>query len=213
MTQVRAMLAADPAARQLRILLPMVSNLDEVLRFRELLDDAVQQLRQEGISAQAPPLGVMVEVPAAISSLPGWADHIDFVSVGSNDLSQYLLAVDRNNPRVAANYDHLHPAVIAEITRIAECARELSLPLSVCGEMSSDPAAVLLLLGMGIRSLSMSAARLPRIKWLVRHIDGAVTRTLLEESRSLHNASATRAHLRQFLLSVGYPGMTSPAQD
>ncbi len=211
MTQVRAMLAADPAARQLRILLPMVSKLDELLRFRELLEDAVQQLREEGIPAEPPPLGVMVEVPAAISSLTTWARHIDFVSVGSNDLSQYLLAVDRNNPRVAAAYDHLHPAVVTEIARIAQYARDLSLPVSVCGEMSSDPEAVLLLLGMGIRTLSMSAAHLPRIKWLVHHVDGAETRTLLEESHGLRDVSEIRARLRQFLLGLGYPGMTSAA--
>lgn len=212
MTQLRAMLSADPAARQLRILLPMVSTLDELLRFRELLDDALQQLRQEGVPAEKPPLGVMVEVPAAISSLGDWAKYIDFVSVGSNDLSQYLLAVDRNNPRVASSYDQLHPAVVAEIARIARYAEELSLPVSVCGEMSSDPAAVLLLLGMGIRTLSMSSARLPRIKWLVQHVDGAQTRALLEECRGLPGAAAIRTRLRRHLHDLDYPGLTSPSE-
>lgn len=212
MTQVRAMLAADPAARQLRMLLPMVSTRNELLHFRELLDDAVRQLREEGVHAEAPPLGVMVEVPAAISSLAGWAQQIDFISVGTNDLSQYLLAVDRNNPRVAANYDHLHPAVVMEIARVAQYAKDLSLPVSVCGEMSSDPAAVLLLLGMGIRNLSMSAAQLPRIKWLVQRVDGNMTHALLEACRKLPDASAIRDHLQEFLLSIDYPGMTSAAK-
>lgn len=210
MTQVRAMVSADPAARQLRILLPMVSALDELLRFRELLEDAVQQLRREGVDAVKPPLGVMVEVPAAISSLPAWAPHMDFVSVGSNDLSQYLLAVDRDNPRVAASYDQLHPAVLAEIRRVAACTEQLAIPLSVCGEISSDPAGALLLLGMGVRTLSMNAAHMPRIKWLVRHVNDATARALLEECLGLHSAAAIRERLHRFLSGLGYPGLAAP---
>ncbi len=213
MTQVRAMVSADPGARQLRILLPMVSSLDELLRFRELLEDAVQQLRREGVDAVTPPLGVMVEVPASIASLPAWAPHVDFVSVGTNDLSQYLLAVDRDNPRVAASYDQLHPAVLAEIMRVSRCAGQLEMPLSVCGEMSSDPAGVLLLLGMGVRNLSMNAAQLPKIKWLVRHVDSTTARALLEECLGLHAAAAIRERLRRFLADLEYPGLASPPRS
>jgi len=211
MTQVRAMLRADPAARQLRILLPMVSALEELQRFRELLDDAVTQLRDESIHAERPPVGVMIEVPAAIALLDRWRAHVDFVSIGSNDLSQYLLAVDRNNPRVAGNCDHLNPAVLLEIERVVRCVQGLSLPLSVCGEMSSDPAAALLLLAMGVRTLSMSAAHLPHIKWLVRHLDSATAQALLEEVRPLHSAAAVRERLQAFLAAIDYPVLKAAA--
>ena len=208
MTQLRALLRADPGAGQLRILLPMVSATDELQRFHEILADALAQLRAEGVAVERPPVGVMIEVPAAISMLPRWRGQLDFVSVGSNDLSQYLLAVDRNNPRVAAAYDHLNPAVVLEIERIAACARDLALPLSVCGEMSSDPAAAILLLGMGVRSLSVSAAQLPHIKWLIRHIDCASAAALLEQARAMPTAAALRAHLHDYLEQLDFPGVS-----
>jgi phosphotransferase system enzyme I (PtsI)/phosphotransferase system enzyme I (PtsP) len=211
MTQVRAMLRADPTGHRLRILLPMVSALDELSRFRELLDDALEQLRQEGVAVERPAVGVMIEVPAAITMLAQWRQQLDFISVGSNDLSQYLLAVDRNNPRVAAAYDHLNPAVVLEVERIAQCANSLSLPMSVCGEMSSDPAAAILLIGMGVRTLSMSAAQLPRIKWLVQHLDTTKARALLDEVRSLHDANAVRSRLHGFLVEIDYPALPSKA--
>src|SRR5690606_10608653 len=132
-----------------------------------LLEEAITQLRDEGIAVRRPKTGVMVEVPAAISQLSFWRRRIDFVSIGSNDLSQYLLALDRNNARVANRYDHIHPAVIQELYRVVCIAKQHTLPLSLCGEMASDPLAVILLVGMGIETLSMSATKLPRIKYLI----------------------------------------------
>ena len=124
----------------------------------------------------------MVEVTAAISQLAKWKGYIEFVSIGANDLSQYLTAVDRNKPRVASKYDHLHPAVLAEIARVVEAAGRLELPVSVCGEMASDPEAVVMLVGMGIRKLSMSATHLPKIKWLIRAINSSYARELFQSS-------------------------------
>src|SRR5699024_450858 len=121
--------------------------------FTELLDEACRQLREEGFVVRRPRVGAMIEVPAAISQIPYWSRPIDFLSIGSNDLSQYLLALDRNNARVAARYDHLHPAVIHEINRVVKKARLHNLPVSLCGEMAADPLAMLLLLGMGIHTL------------------------------------------------------------
>ncbi len=89
-----------------------------------MLIDALQQLEEEGVRVKRPPVGIMVEVPAAISQLASWRDQLDFISIGSNDLSQYLLALDRNNPRVAASYDHVHPAVLHEIARVIDIAAE-----------------------------------------------------------------------------------------
>lgn len=167
----------------LRILLPMVSSTSELDDFLQLLEDAIAQLEAEGLSILRPQLGVMVEVPAAISQIPFWAEKLDFISIGSNDLSQYLLALDRDNPRVSGRYDHVHPAVLMEINRTLDLASKHNLSVSLCGEMAADPVAVVLLLGMGLRTLSMSAAKLPQVKWLIRSLplnmaEGLVSRAL-----------------------------------
>lgn len=203
MTQVRAMLRAAAGGEELHILLPMISNTGEIQAFQALLYDALAQLTEEGLQVSRPPVGIMVEVPAAISLLPAWADRLDFVSIGSNDLSQYLLALDRNNPRVAGAYDHIHPAVLQEIARIARITRETGLPLSLCGEMASDPAAVLFLLGTGVRQLSMSASKLPRIKWLLRSISASDAAELADQALALDNSQAIRSLLENALQERG----------
>jgi len=137
----------------------------------------------------------MVEVPAAISQLPFWRNRIDFVSIGSNDLTQYLLALDRNNSRVASRYDSLHPAVIHEINRTVMIARDCGLALSLCGEMAADPLAVILLIGMGMTTLSMSAVKLPRIKYLIRKLPQQRAAQILQHCLTLDSAQAIRAVL------------------
>ncbi|MCL6416870.1 phosphoenolpyruvate--protein phosphotransferase [Aestuariirhabdus sp. Z084] len=203
MTQVRAMLRAAQGKNNLRILLPMVSASEELDSFRELLLDACQQLWQEGYQVSQPRLGVMVEVPATISQLERWSTQIDFVSIGSNDLSQYLLALDRNNARVAQRYDPVHPSVLAEIKRVVDIAQRCDLPLSVCGEMASDPVAVVLLLGMGVKTLSLSAPRLPRIKCLLRSLSAADAQTLWYEIAELDRAQQIRNRVGDFLRGKG----------
>ena len=201
MTQVRAMLRAAGSSGRLHILLPMISSVDELNTFNQLLTEAQDQLRHENMDIAVPRLGVMVEVPAAISQLGFWSKHIDFVSIGTNDLSQYLLALDRNNARVANRYDHMHPAVIHEIYRVVNLARENNLPLSLCGEMASDPLAVILLLGMGITTLSMSATRLARIKYLIRAMPQYHARSVLEQCLQLDNVQDIRAVLHSTLMA------------
>jgi phosphotransferase system enzyme I (PtsI)/phosphotransferase system enzyme I (PtsP) len=171
MTQVRAMLRAAGLTGDLKVILPMVSSLDELVTFHRVLDDALNQLQLENIAVKRPEVGVMIEVPAAISQIKFWTDYIDFISIGSNDLSQYLLALDRNNPKVASRFDHVHPAIIHEIYRIVEEAKKVNLPVSVCGEMASNPIAVVLLLAMGIRKLSVSSAQIPKLKALIKNLD------------------------------------------
>lgn len=202
MTQVRAMLRAAGSTGNLHILLPMISATEELNSFNELLSEALQQLQQEGCAVVRPRVGVMVEVPAAISQLPFWSNRIDFISIGSNDLSQYLLALDRNNSRVASRYDHLHPAVIHELDRVVKIAREYNLPLSLCGEMATDPLAVILLLGMGITTLSMSATKLPRIKFLIRSVPQRKAAALLKQCLQLDNVQDIRALLHNNLLQL-----------
>lgn len=206
MTQLRAMLRAGSGHSGLRIMLPMVSSAAELQAFHELLDDALAQLQEEGFAVSRPQVGIMVEVPAAISQLEKWRASIDFISIGSNDLSQYLIAVDRNNPKVAKAYDHLHPSVLSEIERVTGIAGKLDLPVSLCGEMSSDPAAVVLLVGMGIRTLSLSAARLPRIKWLIRSIDTGQAESLLHRAAQLSASAEIRSLVNGYLDSLEFPG-------
>lgn len=203
MTQVRAILRAGVGRKDLHILLPMVSATWELNQFFGVLDDARNQLIEEGVDSPRPKVGVMVEVPAAISQLTLWRDKIDFISVGSNDLSQYLLALDRNNGRVAYLYDHVHPAVLREINRIVDIGREIDLPISICGEMASDPVAVILLLGMGVRNLSISSAKLPRIKWLIRSISIYEAKRLLSRAMLIDDADSIRAEGIAFIKEKG----------
>lgn len=202
MTQVRAMLRAASTDGNLHILLPMISATEELNSFNELLSEALQQLQQEGVAVVRPRVGVMVEVPAAISQLPFWSNRIDFISIGSNDLSQYLLALDRNNSRVASRYDHMHPAVIHELYRVVKIAREYNLPLSLCGEMATDPLAVILLVGMGITTLSMSATKLPRIKYLIRALHWRKAHNILQQCLQLDNVQDIRALLHNTLMQM-----------
>lgn len=203
LSQIRAMLRASEGRENLRIMLPMVGSTSEIVDFHKLLNDALEQLREEGVNVSKPPVGIMVEVPSAISQLASWREQLDFISIGSNDLSQYLLALDRNNPRVAASYDHVHPAVLNEIARIIYIAGETQLPVSLCGEMSSDPIAVVLLVGMGIRTLSISAAQLPKIKWLLRRISVENARALVEETLVLNTAKQIRKLVADRLYVLG----------
>jgi phosphotransferase system enzyme I (PtsI)/phosphotransferase system enzyme I (PtsP) len=200
MTQLRAMLRASEGVDNLRVLLPMVSRVDEVDSFQELLTDACNQLAEEGHHIARPAVGIMVEVPAAVALLAFIARRIDFISIGSNDLAQYLLAVDRNNPRVSRMFDNLHPAVIHEIHRIITEARQLDLPVGLCGEMASDPLAVVLLLGMGVDTLSMSAFNLPKIKWLIRSIPRTAAEKVLERALDLEHENEIRSLTKEMLV-------------
>lgn len=204
MTQVRAMIRAASGQDNLHILLPMVISTNELTTFLELLDDALAQLTEEGMNVSRPKVGVMVEVPAAISQIPLWAKYIDFISIGSNDLSQYLLALDRNNSRVADRYDHVHPAVLHEVNRIVQLARHHHLPLSLCGEMAADPVAVVLLMGMGIQRLSMSAAKLPKIKYLIRSMSLIQCKQTLQHALSLESSEAIRELVNDRLEQTGF---------
>jgi len=205
MTQVRAMLKAARGLRNLHILLPMVTSVCEIDDFHALLSDARGQLLTEGIATERPPVGIMIEVPAAISQISLFGGKVDFISIGSNDLSQYLLAADRNNARMAARYGDLHPAVLREIARILEEARAAGIPASLCGEMASEPVAVVLLLGLGLRDLSMSAARLPLIKGLIRKISLDEAKTVTKQAMLMHDARAIRALVEAMLAPIDLP--------
>ena len=164
LTQVRAMLRANEGLDNVRILLPMVTAIDELRVARDLILRCHRELRSEGCSAPLPPIGVMIEVPAAVYLAGPFAEEADFLSVGSNDLTQYLLAVDRGNARVAELYQALHPAVLAALGHIIEAAHQRGKPVSICGELAGDPRAAPLLVAMGFDQLSMNAGSLSVIK-------------------------------------------------
>ena len=207
LTQLRAMLRASDGLDNLSLLLPMISCVSEVDDSLKYIDQAFNELTEEGLSIKRPRIGVMIEVPAATYQIPALARRVDFISVGTNDLTQYLLAVDRNNERVANLYDSLHPAVLRALLQIVDSARALDLPASVCGEMAGDPAAALLLVGMGYDSLSTSAASLPRIKWVIQNFSRKQTEHLLQQALEMEMANQVRDFLNQALVDAGLGGL------
>jgi len=206
LTQLRAMLRANVGLNNLRILLPMISQVGEVDATIRLLDRAHQELVEEGQQSARPPLGVMVETPSAIHQIPALMRRVDFISIGTNDLTQYLLAVDRNNARVASLYDNLHPAVIHAVRQVTEETLQWGKPVSVCGEMAGDPAAAILLLGMGVENFSMAGPELPRIKQVIRTFSRARALQLLEEALRMDAAVEVRALLSDALDQAGLGG-------
>jgi phosphotransferase system enzyme I (PtsP) len=207
LTQVRAMLRAAIGLDNLQLLLPMVSTVEEVDDARLLIRRAHNELLEEGFDVKMPPLGIMVEVPAAVYQIEDLACRVDFLSVGTNDLTQYLLAVDRNNSHVAKLYDELHPAVLRALTEIVAGARTYGREISICGEMAGDPMAVVLLLGMGVHSLSMGASSLLRVKWVIRSMSRSRAKEVLSVALRCEDANCVRRLLLEALEGVGLGGL------
>jgi phosphotransferase system enzyme I (PtsP) len=166
--QLRAMLRANAGMNNLQVLFPMIGTVGELDEALGLLERAYRELEEEGQDAARPRVGVMIEVPAAVHLADILIRRVDFLSIGTNDLTQYMLAVDRNNAQVVTPYDGLHPAVLNAIHQVIEAAHRHGKPVSVCGEMAGDPAGALLLLGMGVDTLSMSPALLAQVKFAIR---------------------------------------------
>jgi len=207
LVQIRAMLKANAGMGNLQMLLPMITNLAEVDEALGLIHRAHQELLEEGVETALPKVGAMVEVPSLIYQIEPLARRVDFISIGSNDLTQYLLAVDRNNPRVAGLYDSLHPAVVHALRYVVDGAKQHRIPVSVCGEMAGDPAAALLLLGLGIHSLSMNASSLQRIKWVVRSFSRRRAKNLLQKVLDMEGALDVRRYLERALEKEGLGGL------
>jgi phosphotransferase system enzyme I (PtsI) len=172
--QLRAVLRAA-LDRRLELMLPLVTRVEEVVATREILLEEALNLAREGVRAAASvPVGVMIETPAAALIADDLARHSAFFSVGTNDLVQYTLAVDRGNARLADRFTPYHPAVIRQLKLILDAGHRAGIPVSVCGEMASEPLSVVLLLGLGYRTLSVAPPALPLVKWVVRAIPIAV---------------------------------------
>ncbi|WP_290568919.1 phosphoenolpyruvate--protein phosphotransferase [Idiomarina sp.] len=211
LVQVRAMLRASIGRTNLRILLPMVTSISEVEEASRLMKQAYFEVAEEqgcavGVNLIQPQLGVMIEVPAIIYQLSALANKVDFFSVGSNDLTQYLLAVDRNNRRVAHLYDAYHPAVLASLDEIARRCEELGKPVSVCGELAGDPGGALLLVAMGYRQLSMNSYNIDRVRWILRNVRSATLQVMLAKALQARHPEQIRKMIANKMESMGLGG-------
>lgn len=203
LSQARAMMRASEGLNNMRIMLPMVTDVTEVDEATRLLRKAYNEVRDEGYDVNMPPVGVMIEVPSAVYQARSIAKRVDFLSVGSNDLTQYILAVDRNNARVASLYDSLHPAVLRALIQIVENGHQEAKHVSICGEMAGDPAAVILLVGMGFDSFSMNASSIGRVRWIIRHFTKKKAAKLLHDVLSMESAVMIRCHMELALERAG----------
>ena len=203
MAQIRAMLRASIGFENLQIMLPMVSNVGEVNSAMQLLKKAHNELILEGLEVEFPPIGVMIELPAAVYQTRALAKLVDFISVGSNDLTQYLLGVDRNNPRVADLYSAFHPAVLNALQHVVSEAQKEQKSVSICGEMAGDPGAAVLLMAMGFNILSMNAATLLKVKSVIRSVSLGAAHDLLEQVMQMDDAQMIRSAVDMTLYDSG----------
>lgn len=203
LAQVRAMMKASEGLNNLRIMLPMIGHTSELEAAQALIHRAYQELVEEGVNVELPPVGVMIEVPAAVYQAKELAARADFLSVGSNDLTQYLLAVDRNNPRVADLYNSYHPAVLQALQHIVKAAHSQGTPVSICGEMAGDPGAAILLMAMGYDVLSMNSTNLPRVKSVIRSMTLEAATALLERVMKLSDANTVTQYVNTELKRIG----------
>ena len=212
LVQVRAMLKANAdLICDLRIMLPMISSLTELRRAKQLIDQAYAEVLEEGVQVKRPQVGVLIEVPAAVYQARLLAREADFIAVGSNDLTQYLLAVDRNNPRVAELYQEIHPAVVTALREVARAVHAEEKPLGICGELAGTPAGAMLLMAMGYHVLSMNATHLLRAKWVIRNIKRSDARRMLARVMRMHTAEEVTPFLNQEMLRLGL-GKVMPAR-
>jgi phosphotransferase system enzyme I (PtsP) len=211
-TQVRAMLRAAIGLGNLRLLLPMVTTTEELDEAMLQVQRAYDELAEEGYPVELPPIGVMIEVPAAVYLAEAMARRVQFLSVGTNDLTQYLLAVDRNNAHVANLYNELHPAVLHALKTVVAGAKVHGREVSVCGEMAGDPLAAMLLLGIGFDSLSMSAGSLLRVKCVLRALSRARARELLAFALQCETAAEVRRLLLAEIEDLGLGSLVRPGR-
>ena len=206
--QIKAMIKANVGLGNLRIMLPMVSHTDEIDEALQLIEQAYFELQEEWadpfLLVDKPEVGVMLEVPSSVFLLKDWAVKVDFCSVGSNDLTQYLLAVDRNNTQVAELFDPYHPSVLRVLNQIANTCQDVELPFSLCGELGGEPEGAILLMAMGYRRLSMNILSLNKVKWVLRRLRVKDMETLLTECLAQSSVKQVHRLLRSFMIKHGF---------
>jgi phosphocarrier protein FPr len=197
--ELRAILRASPG-HNIKIMFPMVADIGELRRARALLEEAREEVLQRGILiAPKVDVGIMVEIPSAALLAPVFARDVDFFSIGTNDLTQYTMAAERGNADVAYLQDALHPAVLRLIDRTIRGADEAGKWVGVCGELAGDPLAIPILLGLGVKELSMAPGSIPAAKSLARTLNIAGLHDLARESLELESAAAVRLLVRERL--------------
>ncbi len=206
MTQLRAMVRAT-AHGKLRILLPMIASLGELFAVKELFEQAVKDVDARGLPrAEHIPIGIMVEVPSAAVMASEFAEHAEFMSIGTNDLVQYTLAVDRSTPELAYLASYFDPAILRLVRNVLDAGKARQRPVLLCGAMASDPMAALLLVGMGLREMSMEAAAVPEVREVLANVTLAQTELAAADALAERTAAGVQAALtRHFgrLLSEG----------
>jgi phosphotransferase system enzyme I (PtsI) len=196
--QVRALLRAA-LGRDVQLMLPLVTLVEEVEMAREIVLEEGQALLQAGIpAAESLPVGVMIETPAAVLIADRLAEVSAFFSIGTNDLTQYTLAVDRGNARLADRFTPHHPSIVRQLHSVLQVGRSAGIPVSVCGEMASEPLSAILLLGLGYERLSVSPPALPLVKWVVRTVPEPAAARAAESAL----AAASAADVTETLRSV-----------
>jgi phosphotransferase system enzyme I (PtsI) len=181
----------------LKIMLPMISSVDEVRRARAVLSDVIEELREQSIPFDpGVRVGIMVEVPSAALTVDHLAHEVDFISIGTNDLIQYSLAVDRVNERVANLYQPMHPAILRLLREVIEAARPRGTDVSMCGEMGGEVAYTLLLMGLGLENFSVTPVNIPELKKVIRSVTMREARQIAEVVMHLTDAEAAEEFLR-----------------
>ncbi|MEL0614521.1 phosphoenolpyruvate--protein phosphotransferase [Marinomonas arenicola] len=212
MAQIRAMIKASAGLHNLKIMLPMVSNVAEVEDALALIRRAYAEVKEEGYDVKMPQVGVMIEIPAAVYQVKELAALVDFMSVGSNDLTQYLLAVDRNNPRVADLYNCFHPSVLRALYSIVKQVKSEGINLSVCGEMAGDPMGAIILMAMGYDVLSMSSTSLPKVKAVIRNISMEQAQDMLDQVIHLAHADAVTQTMTRLMREANIERLVRPSK-
>ena len=208
MTQIRAILCAAAAATKnsnksrVQIMFPMITNLEEVRRLQSFVKRGMDQLKKERKAFGKIPFGMMLEVPAAAIMIDQLLEAVDFVSIGSNDLVQYLMAADRDNPKVSHLCQPLAPAVLRVLSSVVAACHQARCPATLCGEMAGQPQAFVLLLGMGLTRFSMSPALIPTIKELASHLTIPMAQSLLKDAMKLKTTQKVKSLLNAELLRI-----------
>ena len=213
-TQLRAILRAS-RRKNVRILIPMITEVEEIIEAKEIFEDVKAELRRAGEKFdEGIPLGVMIEVPAAAALTDLILREVDYVSVGTNDLIQYYLAVDRSNEFVSYLYKPLHPAVLRLIRSVIQSAQKTGKDVTVCGEMAADPLSAIVLLGFGLRTFSMNPIFIPRIKKALRAVEARTAEKIVSEAMKLKTAQEVEEYVIEEVL-VKHPDvflMARPAE-
>jgi phosphotransferase system enzyme I (PtsI) len=203
--QLRGVLRAS-AHGPIKLMFPMISGIAELRAVKTIVDDVKLELRTEGVSFDEQiKLGIMIEMPSAALTADLLAKECDFFSIGTNDLIQYTMAVDRVNEYVSYLYEPLHPALIRLIAPVVKAARDNNIPVTVCGEMAGEPMIAAVLLGLGIRELSMSAVSIPEVKDALRQMTAEGTQRLVERIMTVATSAEVRAIVSAYMFGISSP--------